>query len=235
MGKTYYKFKSKFSIALLWRPMKTISKTNFKTSVNKLIKDDPRKVVGIKSKGEKFVFEDLNSADELRLDYDVSLYPPKKYFLPQKETLMKYDLTKGYQLKEVNEVEPLIMIGVHPYDIVALQQMDKVFQDGNADQNYLKKREESVIIGVNMVNISPYSFAGSMNTAIIEEGFDLMLTDIGDSYAIEIGSKKGEQLLNGFSNVTDANDEDKEKVAEQLKISLSTLYRKLERHNLKVL
>ena len=214
MSKTYYKFKNKFSIALLWRPMKIISKTNFKTSVNKLIKEDPRKVVGVKNKGDKFIFGDLNSADELRLDYDTSLYPPKKYFLPQKETLMNYDLTKGYQLKEVNEVEPIILIGVHPYDIVALQQLDKVFQDGNADQNYLKKREESIIIGVNIVNVSPHSFAGSMNTATVEEGFDLMLTDIDDSYAIEIGSKKGEQLLNGFSNVVDAKDKDKEKVEE---------------------
>jgi NAD-dependent dihydropyrimidine dehydrogenase PreA subunit len=207
--------------------MKIINKTDFKASVNKLINDGSRRVVGVKNKGEKFVFGDLNSSDELRLDYDVTLYPPKKYFLPQKEILMKYDMSKGYQLKDVNEVEPLILIGVHPYDIVALQQLDKIFQDGNADQNYLKKREASIIIGVNIANVSPYSFAGSMDSAIVEEGFDLMLTDVNDSYAIEIGSNKGEQILKGFSNVADAKDDIIEKVSEFKNTIVSKFERRL--------
>lgn len=208
-----YTFICSFSIAVL-RRMRVINKNDLKTSVNNVIKNNEQTVVGVKNKGQKFIYSDIESADELRLDFDMTVYPLKKFFLPQSETLMKYDLTKGYDLQAVNEAEPLVVFGAHPYDIAALQQMDTVFKDANEDQNYIKKRDESIIVGVNIVNVSPYSFAGSMGTAIIDEGFDLMLTDIGDSYAIEVGSKKGEEFLGQFSNVKDADEAVEEKVAE---------------------
>ena len=117
--------------------MKIITKNDFETSVNKMIKEDPRTVIGVKAKGAKFVFDNLDSANELRLDYDVTILPPKKYFLPQQETLLKYDLTKGFGFEEVNKVDSKIIIGVHPYDIAAIQQMDKIFKEKNEDQNYI--------------------------------------------------------------------------------------------------
>jgi len=192
--------------------MKLIKKDEFLNFVDSLIKIDPRRVVGVKSKGNKFIFDTLNSANELRLDYDVTILPPKKYFLPPTETLLKYDLTDKFSIEAVNEVTPLIIIGVHPYDLIALQQMDIVFRDTYQDHNYIRKREESILIGVNIQNVSPYSFAGSMGTATTEEGFDLMLTDLGDEYAIEIGSEKGEAILNKYAKIMDADEDTINKV-----------------------
>ena len=62
------------------RRMKVISKNHFKESVNELIKNDPRRIIGVKNKGEKYIYGDLQSADELKLDYDITLYSLKKYF-----------------------------------------------------------------------------------------------------------------------------------------------------------
>ncbi len=205
--------------------MKIITKNDFENSVNKMIKEDPRTVIGVKAKGAKFVFDNLDSANELRLDYDVTILPPKKYFLLQNETLMKYDLTKGFDFEEVNKVDSKIIIGVHPYDIAAIQQMDKIFKEKNEDQNYIRKREESIIIGVNIVNVSPYSFAGSMNTAIVDNGYDLMLFDIGEMYAVEIGTEKGKELLNKYAKTSDAGDEIKTKV-DEIKRSMNSKFEK---------
>lgn len=187
--------------------MKLIKKDVFSNFVNALIKNEPKTVVGVKSKGSKFVFDTLNTADELRLDYDVTMLPPKKYFLPPTETLSKYDLSGKFSVQAVNEVTPLIIIGIHPYDLIALKQMDTVFKDSNSDYNYVRKREESILIGVNMQTISPYAFAGSMDTATTEQGFDLMLTNIGDKYAVEIGSKKGKGLIRDYAEVSDAGND----------------------------
>lgn len=187
--------------------MKLITKDDFSSFVNALIKNEPRTVVGVKAKGSKFVFNTLNTADELRLDYDVTILPPKKYFLPSTETLSKYDLSDKFSVQAVNEVTPLIIIGIHPYDLIALKQIDTVFKDSNPDYNYIRKREESILIGVNMQTISSYAFAGSMGAATTEQGFDLMLTALGDKYAVEIGSEKGKALIEEYAEVSDAGND----------------------------
>lgn len=205
--------------------MKVIRKDDFKNFVNALIKNDSRDVEGVKSKGNKFTFDTLSSADELRLDYDVTLLPPKKYFLPPSETLLKYNLLDKFSVNAVNNVEPIIIIGIHPYDLVAIEQMATIFKDPPLDDNYIRKLEESILIGVNIQNVSPHAFAGSMGTATTDSGFDLMLTDIGDRYAIEVGSEKGNTLLEKYAKVTAAGNDTIFKV-QRIKAELVSKFKK---------
>src|SRR3972149_2392871 len=186
--------------------MKIISKEDFADFVNALIADGSWNVVGVKSKRDKFAFGPLESANELRLDYDVTLLPPKKYFFPQRETLFTYDLSNGFSAKGfTDEAKPIIIIGVHPYDIVALLHMDEIFSETKSDPYYFEKRNSSIIIGVNIQKMSKWCFAPFMGCATIEYGYDLMLTDLGNRYAINIGSQKGEELLAKYAkNVKDA-------------------------------
>ena len=183
--------------------MKIISKSDFQDFVNNLIKDDSYNVIGAKSKDNKFAFSPLETAEELRLDYDVTLLPPKKYFFPQRETLFTYDLADGFSAKKPEEAKPLVIIGVHPYDIVALLQMDEIFRETKSDPYYFKKRESSIIIGVNIQKLSKWNFSSYMGSSTVDHGFDLMLTDLGNRYIINVGSQKGEELLFKYAkNVT---------------------------------
>ena len=184
--------------------MKIIKKDDFSAFVNVLIRNEPH-TVGVKSKGSKFVFDTLNSADELRLDYDVTILPPKKYFFPQWESLFSFGLSPRIQMKSMLKAEPVTLIGVHPYDIAALLQMDEIFRETKSDPYYNKKRELSTIIGVNMQKVSKWCFADSMGCAVVNQGYDLMLTDIGNAYIIEIGSEKGERLLK-YAEVSNPQD-----------------------------
>ncbi len=185
--------------------MRVISKEDFANFVSSIINDDSLNVIGVKSKGDKFAFGTLESASELRLDYDVTLLPPKKYFFPQRETLVTYDLVNGFAAKDPAGLKPTVILGVHPYDIVALLHMDEIFRETKSDPYYFEKRKSSIIIGVNIQNMSERCFAPQMGCAIIDYGYDLMLTDLGNRYAINIGSQKGEQLLEKYAkNVTDA-------------------------------
>ncbi len=185
--------------------MKIISKEDFHNFVNALIEDDSWNVIGVKSRGNKFAFASLESAQELRLDYDVTLLPPKKYFFPQRETLFTYDLSDGFSAKNPEETKPMVIIGVHPYDIVALLHMDEIFRETKSDPFYFKKRDSSVIIGVNIQKMSKWNFSSLMGSANVDYGYDLMLTDLGNRYAISVGSQKGEELLSKYAkNVTTA-------------------------------
>jgi NAD(P)H-flavin reductase/NAD-dependent dihydropyrimidine dehydrogenase PreA subunit len=185
--------------------MKIMSKEDFQSFVNALIEDGFWNVVGVKSRGDKFAFMPLESASELRLDYDVTLLPPKKYFFPQRETLFTYDLAEGFSAKNPEDFKPLVIVGVHPYDIVALLHMDEIFRETKSDQNYFKKRDASIIIGINIQKMSKWNFSAFMGCAAIDYGYDLMLTDLGNRYAITVGSLKGGELLAKYGkNVTAA-------------------------------
>ena len=185
--------------------MRVISKEDFDSFVSSIINDDSLNVIGVKSKGDKFAFGTLESASDLRLDYDVTLLPPKKYFFPQRETLVTYDVATGFAAKDPADLKSTVMLGVHPYDIAALLQMDEIFRETKSDPYYFEKRKSSIIIGVNIQNMSERCFAPQMGCATIENGYDLMLTDLGNRYAINIGSQKGEELLEKYAkNVKDA-------------------------------
>jgi len=177
--------------------MKIMLKEEFLSFVDGLI--ESMDVEGVKAKDKKFVFDRLGSSEELRLDYDTTILPPKKYFLPQYETIMKFDLSKQFSVKKEEDHEKRVIIGVHPYDIVAIKQMDKYFLDTHPDDLYFQKRKNTLIIGSNILNVSEKAFFGDMETGYVDSGYDLMITDLGERVAIEIGTEAGRDLLRGYS------------------------------------
>lgn len=207
--------------------IKIINKNDLKSFINKLIEDKKQEVFGVKAKGERYIFDLLEDADELRLDYDVTILPPKKYFLPQYETLMEYNLEKEFLVKAKDEIQPRIIIGIHPYDVIALEQMDNVYLDSQKDDFYKKRRENTILIASDIQNVSDRSFASSMNTNVTDKGFDLLLTNIENKYAVTIGSEKGKHLLEKYAKVEDAKEVDIKKIENARKKTLNKYKKKV--------
>ncbi|MFB6151902.1 MAG: 4Fe-4S dicluster domain-containing protein [Haloarculaceae archaeon] len=176
--------------------MKTIDRTDFFDLIADLIESDPRDVVGVQEDGEKYVYDELESPEDLALDYDVTMLSPKKYFMPQRERLLSYRRSNGdYEMDGEPDDSGVIVVGVHPYDLVAIEQLDKIFIDTLHDEPYRRKRENSVLIGVTMQDAAETSFAASLDTARTDSGYDLLVTDVGDGFAVDIGTFEGDQLL----------------------------------------
>lgn len=161
--------------------------------VENIIRD--YRVEGVKKKRDSFFYGSIQSAESLELDFDRTLMPPKKYFLPPKETLLRFKPAPSLEITSVVEDQPFILFGVHPYDLKAIHQMDQIFSRQVPDPNYLKRRKAAVIIGVDPTRIAPRSFWADMGAANITTGFDLMYTDIGEHFLVEIGSKKGKDIF----------------------------------------
>ena len=193
--------------------VKTLSKEKFNAFVHTLIETDAYTVCGVKEKGDKFVFDCLDAADELRLDYDTTILPPKKYFLPQYETILQYDLRNPTKVTAPSDSPTRILIGVHPYDIIAMQQMDTYYLDTDASESYLQKRKHTLIVGSDVLTVSEKAFFGAMGTGSVDSGYDLFLTDLGDSVVITIGSPEGEALLTHATGLADATDADIKEVS----------------------
>ncbi len=181
--------------------VKKIAKNEFAEFIDALIQKE--KVIGVQAKGDRFDFAPLESAKDLRLDYDVTLQPPKQYFLPPTEVLMTFEVGGGY--KSQYDEEPFILLGVHPYDVVAIKQMDELFSQDNYDTHYMKRRNNATIIACDVVTPSENVFASSMGTAVVKEGFDVLITDIGDSYVVEAATDKGQAILAAAKGAIEAD------------------------------
>ena len=182
--------------------VKKLEKAAFDKWVDACVKS--QRVFGVQAKEDRFVFAPLANAGDLRLDYDVTILPPKKYFQPPREILLKFDRKEGF--KSVFDNQPFVLFGVHPYDMVAISQMDKLFSEDKSDVQYITRREKATIVACDVQNASKDVFAGCMGTASVNEGFDILVTKIDDDYLVDIRSEKGQALAETIMDAEDADD-----------------------------
>lgn len=183
----------------------SIDKAEFHNSVRRIIDDHP--VYGVKAKDHGFGFAHLYPEDELRLDYDITVLPPIAVWLPTQTTLLRYRLKPQISVETTAEVEPVILIGIHPYDLHAVKTLDAVYIGYGPDKNYQARRAAHTVIGIDCLNPWPYSFAPSMGTTLPPPGlFDLWLTDLGEDYLMEVGSDKGRRLARKYLKTSQASD-----------------------------
>ena len=133
----------------------------------------------------KFAFEILEKAEDLRLDYTTTTIPPtQKAFMSVGEKVISWKKVEGRTVFEAgNSQKPLIIFGMHPYDIHALKAWDETIGEKKgdlADPDYVAKRSQTVIIGLDVIVPPPDSFCASLGTHIAEDGYSIMLTDLRD-------------------------------------------------------
>ena len=174
-----------------------LPKSEFIEFVNKL--KDEYKVFGPVSKENKFVFQLIEDPQELRLEYDTTILPPKKYFHSPEQTMVEFSGIVD-PVTEKKPIEKRVLIGVHPCDVSAVLSLDKVFLNTYEDPYYKELRDNTIIIANNCIQPCKDGFCASFDTGpAIKIGFDLALTDIGSRYVLTVGSPQGEALAKGFN------------------------------------
>ena len=162
---------------------------------------DDYRVVGPVAKGSKFAFDQIEDPADLRLDYDTSILPPKKYLQPQNERLMTFTTSGKPTVDMVIDAEPTVIFGIHTCDLQGIRVLDEAFGQGYPDAHYLKRREQTLLVGIEcLAPCDEHSFCKSMGTLTVSSGYDLHLTDIGEAFAVNTGSKAGTALLESYSS-----------------------------------
>ncbi|MFO7769141.1 MAG: 4Fe-4S dicluster domain-containing protein [bacterium] len=185
------------------------------------------RVVGVQAREERFVFDDLADAGDLRLDYDTTVLPPKKYVLPPEDRFLEF---KDGEYQPLDRVEPYVLLGVHPYDMAAINQLDAIFLQGNLDAHYRALRQAAAIVVSDVERAGMNCFAGCMGTATVENGFDVLLTRVDGHYLLDWRTDRGEELAVPVMDAPDAGREDllarervwetNRKVLQQLKLKV---------------
>lgn len=148
-------------------------------------------------KKESYMFDSISSIEDISLDYDTTILPPKKIFLPPKEKIFSFSRDDGKcKVTEPEMGMKKILFGIHPCDVNAILLLDKVMGGDFPDPYYFKRRENTVIAAFNCTKVRENCFCTSFDTGPeLKEGYDILFTDIGDRYLVEIGSDKGKELI----------------------------------------
>ena len=167
-----------------------LKESEFPSFLKNLLKST--KVIGPTAKKNKFVFKELESPEELRLDYDTTILPAKKFIFPPKQDLVKF--AKG-KMSSCIAPTPQVILGLHFYEVKAIDMLDELFKQGHADRNYLANREMTTIVATNIQRVSERAFWASVGTEMPFSGHDAFMTAIRGGYVYEPLTEKGENLL----------------------------------------
>ncbi len=122
------------------------------------------------------------------------LFPPRFNLLTAHKNGAGWVFTSA-----ADDSPPLAFIGVRSCDLHAIAIQDEVFVNGTiSDPRYAHRRQRVFILAVNCSTAAPTCFCTSMNTGPrARSGFDLALTELPDSFVVEIGSEAGSNALVG--------------------------------------
>lgn len=173
---------------------RTVRKEHFGTFVEALM--TAYQVMAPVSKGPQFAFEQIESPEDvgkIRMDYDITILPPKKFLMPQYEELLSFSGRGPEGVEAAVSATPVAMLGIHPYDLHAIATIDMAMCQSPPDPYYQARRSTAFVIGLNIDNYAnEHQFMADMGTIDPPEGgFDLFLTDLGDRYYMEMGTELG--------------------------------------------
>lgn len=170
------------------------------------------RIVGPQEKHGAYVFDEIKCIDDLCLTYPPTVLPPKKYLVPPREVLLKYNLDASRIQADIQR-KPTVIVGIHTCDLHAVKLLDRVFQHGYDDQHYQAHREETFLVAIECLKpCTDHSFCRDMGTASSADGFDILILDLGDVYALNVNTRKGIILLEDFHHAFDAMPSDMERI-----------------------
>ncbi len=174
-----------------------LKKEDFPIFVNLLMKSYD--VIAPQVNGKLVVFSEVKSFDDITLEKN-SYYPPKRYFLPPEEDLLRYSRKKSIlggekdTLETVENGKKKVILGMRMCDVSAVSKMDKFFREGINDPYYEERRENIFIIAMKCRSEeNDNCFCSSFD--IKDPEYDLFLERTEDGFIVDVGSKKGNSLI----------------------------------------
>ncbi len=156
-----------------------------------------QKVVGPIALGHRqFKFAEIHSLAEMTLTHPPTILPPKKYFMPPRETLLQYSLAEGQQMQALVEVEELVIFGVHTCDLAGIQCLNVVFADRPRDLHSIVRKNYLTLIGLECNDYCDrHANCAMFQNHLPKGGYDLFFSSLAAVYYVDINTRQGEQLL----------------------------------------
>lgn len=169
-----------------------ISKENFVKLLDAL-KTDYEVFAPVK-KGQQRFYKKYDGENEIVVGEVRPFEPLKVFFSRARERV-----AEGFKPEVPHSGErPFAIIGVKACDLKSLKVQDYVFKDHDyQDPFYIKARDENLIISADCTNAIDTCFCLALGIEPYpQEHFDLNLSPLKEGFAVEVGSAKGQALIN---------------------------------------
>jgi len=166
-----------------------------------------KKLVAPVSKGYgNFAFEEVTSGSEIALRYIPTILPLKKFFMPQRETLLEFKVARGMNVEAVVEYEPMTIFGAHTCDLAGIQCLNMVLSEDPKDYNYLTRKNKITLIGLECNEYcDEYASCHLVNASFPSGGYDLFFTDLGDYFIVHVNTQGGEEIIDATGSFEKAD------------------------------
>jgi len=155
------------------------------------------RVFGPVPQGASSAFKELDGSESMQLDYTTTILPPKKFVLPPREKLLDFNIATGESCEPKPDARPIAVLGIHPCDMQGILRLDFAFRRGRCEANYFERRKNMLFVGTSC-NPDEYCFCDAVGSNKFDQGFDLFLSDIGQSYLVDVLTPRGREVLAGL-------------------------------------
>ncbi|MCP5005741.1 MAG: Ni/Fe hydrogenase subunit beta, partial [Planctomycetes bacterium] len=127
---------------------------------------------------------------------------------PQQETLLRFKIGPQPDIESIIESKKQVIFGVRPCDIHGIRLLDKIFSADYEDENYTQRRKDTIIIGIDCLKpCYEYAYCESVGHLEVEEGFDILMTDIEDGFYVTVKTQAGEEIAKQHSSFLDVGED----------------------------
>ncbi len=152
-------------------------------------------------------YESVSPDAALVLDGPRPTRAPKEHFIPQTDPLFSFTGSgPALAVQPIINHQPTVIFGVRPCDARALRSLDNVFlRRRETDAHYAARRSATVLVGLACTHPGWGCFCTTVGGSPAgTDGLDLLLTDLGDRYHVQILTPAGREVLQQTS--TSASD-----------------------------
>ncbi|MBU1165130.1 4Fe-4S dicluster domain-containing protein [Patescibacteria group bacterium] len=148
--------------------------------------------------GANLVIEEVIDSHNVVLSSEIPLHSFKKYLVPAKETLFKFDKDK---IDEGINSPNQVIFGLTTPDLKAVTLLNQVFKK---DPYYQERKKKSLIVGHSLVPKQKYHFfIEKFEEHTLEHlEFDIFLAVKGQNFIVYTGSEDGQRILDDFGYKT---------------------------------
>ena len=179
---------------------------------------------------DTILFDQITKPSEMNIDFCKSEIPPKNLLFHQTETLFKFTPGTKAKIESVDVDEKKVIFGIRPCDAKSIAILDHAFKGDYEDPYFLSRRENTTLVGLSCNKPEINCFCTSFDDSPASSKYvDILLTDIGDKYYVEMNNEKGKQLTKGMSNLfkpVKENDAKKKKEVEKKAIDIISRHQK---------
>ncbi|MFX0133115.1 MAG: 4Fe-4S dicluster domain-containing protein [Candidatus Hodarchaeota archaeon] len=166
-------------------------------------------------------FRMISDPKNISLDFQNTIMSAKEILFKQTETMYCYTMGSDVQITPSEPSEKSVILGIRPCDAKSLSVLDEIFTKDIIDPYYTARRENTTLIGLACNEPGLNCFCTSVKGSPTgTDNIDILLTDLGDKYLVEVLTKKGEEIANQtkslLQNATSADKSAKEKLQKEV-------------------